>query len=52
MLSIEAPFILEKLNDDNLTDDEREAFDIAEQEYAQGKTIDLKDYLSQHNGAM
>ena len=45
MLSSEQDAILEKLSDDDLTDEEREAFERADAEFARGETIDLEDVL-------
>ena len=45
MLSAEPTIILEKLTDDDLTDDERDAFNKAEQEFELGEMVDFEDFL-------
>ena len=46
MLSTEPMTILEKLEDNNLADDERDAFNKAELEFEHGETVDFEDFLS------
>jgi len=48
MLSAEPTIILEKLNDDDLTDEERDAFEKAELECERGETVYFDDYLLEH----
>ena len=48
-LSTEQNTILERLNDDDLTDEEREAFEKADAEFARGETSDLEDLLQEHD---
>ena len=48
MLSTEQDAILEKLADDDLTDEEREAFERADAEYERGETTDFEDLLREH----
>ena len=45
MLSNEPATVLERLNDEDLTDEEREAFEKAELEFENGETIDFEEYL-------
>ena len=40
--------ILEKLVDDDLTDEEREAFERADAEFARGETVDFEDFLQEY----
>ena len=47
MLSTEQSAILEKLADDDLTDEEREAFERADVEFARGETVDFEDFLKE-----
>jgi adenylate kinase len=37
--------LIEKLDDSDLTEDERKSFEIAEHEYMNGVSIDFDDYL-------
>ena len=48
MLSAEQNTILERLTDDDLTDEEREAFEKADAEFARGETSDFEDLLQEH----
>ena len=45
MLSVESGMILEELNDNDLTVEERVLFEKAENEFELGETIDFEDYL-------
>ena len=48
MLSTEQNTILERLTDDDLTDEEREAFEKADAEFARGEASDFEDLLQEH----
>ena len=52
MLSTESATILEKLTDDDLSDEEREAFVKAELEYERGETLDFEDLLTEQGIAI
>ena len=44
--SIDQSGVLEKLNDSDLTNEEREAFEKAELEFKHGETVDFEDLLT------
>ncbi len=50
MLS-ENKIIIEKITDDDITDEEHQAFDEAENEYKNGVSIDFNDYLRERGVA-
>ena len=52
MLSAESTVILEKLADDDLSDEEREAFDKAEREFEHCETQDFEDFLREQGIAI
>ena len=52
MLSAEPAMFLEKLADDDLSDEEREAFDKAELEFKCGETLDFEDLLKEQDIAV
>ena len=47
MLSDESTTVLEKLTDDDLSDEEREAFNKAELEFEHGETMDFEEFLTE-----
>jgi hypothetical protein len=47
MLSVEPIAILERLTDNDLTEEEREAFNKADLEFERGEMIDFEDYMKE-----
>ena len=47
MLSVESATVLEKLTDEDLSEEEREAFSKAEMEFERGETLDFEDLLTE-----
>ncbi|MCL2285735.1 MAG: hypothetical protein FWC32_05150 [Firmicutes bacterium] len=47
MLSVEPATVLEKLTDDDLTDEERNAFNMAEMEWENGDAVNIEDFLQE-----
>ena len=52
MLSAESTTILEKLTNDDLSDEEREAFNKADLEFERDETIDFEDFLTEQGIAI